>query len=61
MNGSLIDVQTRNGVADCYLSKPAEDGAHLGVLFMSDAIGLRPRIEVMAESDRRPGLCRARS
>ena len=44
MNGSTIDVPTLDGVADCYLTKPAGDGAHLGVLFMIDAIGLRVRI-----------------
>jgi carboxymethylenebutenolidase len=49
MNGSTIDVATPDGVADCYLSKPAGDGVHPGVLFMIDAIGLRPRIEEMAD------------
>jgi carboxymethylenebutenolidase len=49
MNGSTIDVPTQDGVADCYLSKPAGDGAHPAVLFMIDAIGLRPRIEEMAD------------
>jgi carboxymethylenebutenolidase len=49
MNGSTIDVPTPDGVADCYLTKPAGDAAHPGVLFMIDAIGLRPRIEEMAD------------
>jgi carboxymethylenebutenolidase len=49
MNGSMIDVPTPDGVADCYLTKPAGDGEHPGVLFMIDAIGLRPRIEEMAD------------
>jgi carboxymethylenebutenolidase len=49
MNGSTIDVPTPDGVADCYLSKPAGDASHPGVLFMIDAIGLRPRIEQMAD------------
>jgi carboxymethylenebutenolidase len=49
MNGSTIDVPTPDGVADCYLSKPAGDAPHPGVLFMIDAIGLRPRIEEMAD------------
>ena len=49
MNGSTIDVPTPDGVADCYLTKPAGDGARPGVLFMIDAIGLRPRIEQMAD------------
>lgn len=49
MNGSTIDVGTPDGVADCYLTKPNGEGAHPGVLFMIDAIGLRPRIEEMAD------------
>ena len=49
MNGSTIDVPTPDGFADCYLTKPAGEGAHPGVLFMIDAIGLRPRIEEMAD------------
>ncbi|MGH2873862.1 MAG: dienelactone hydrolase family protein [Solirubrobacteraceae bacterium] len=49
MNGSTIDVPTSDGIADCYLSLPAGDGAHPGVLFMIDGIGLRPRIEEMAD------------
>ena len=49
MNGSTIDVPTPDGVADCYLTKPAGDAARPGVLFMIDAIGLRPRIEEMAD------------
>jgi carboxymethylenebutenolidase len=49
MNSSTIEVTTPDGVADCYLTKPAGDGAHPGVLFMIDAIGLRPRIEEMAD------------
>ena len=49
MNSSTIDVPTPDGVADCYLSRPAGEGAHPGVLLMIDAIGLRPRIEEMAD------------
>ena len=48
MNGSTVDVPTPDGVADCYLTSP-DDGAHPGVLLMIDAIGLRPRIEEMAD------------
>jgi carboxymethylenebutenolidase len=49
MNGSTIDVPTPDGVADCYLTAPASAGAHPGVLFIIDAIGLRARIEEMAD------------
>lgn len=48
MNGSTVDVPTPDGVADCYLTSP-DDRAHPGVLLMIDAIGLRPRIEEMAD------------
>ncbi len=49
MNGSTIDVRTPDGVADCYLTKPAGDARHPGVLLIMDAFGLRPRIEEMAD------------
>lgn len=49
MNGSTIDVETADGVVDCYLTKPADDGTGPGILLMMDAIGLRPRIEEMAD------------
>jgi carboxymethylenebutenolidase len=49
MNGSMIDVPTPDGVADCYLSTPEGPGTHPGVLFMIDAIGLRDRIKEMAD------------
>lgn len=45
----MIDVQTRDGVADCYLTRPAGDEPHPGVLFVMDGIGLRPRIKEMAD------------
>ena len=49
MNGSITDVQAPDGTADCYLTKPAGEGQHPGVLLMIDVIGLRPRIEEMAD------------
>lgn len=48
MNSSIIDVETPDGSADCYLTRP-DDGAHPGVLFVIDAIGLRQRIRDMAD------------
>jgi carboxymethylenebutenolidase len=49
-----IDIQTPDGVADAYLARPdgARDGGGEplpGVLFIMDAIGLRPQIAQMAE------------
>ena len=49
MPSSMIDVRTHDGVADCYLSGPDDGGEHPAVLLMIDAIGLRPRIEEMAD------------
>jgi carboxymethylenebutenolidase len=45
----MIDVETPDGVADCYLTRPDDAAAHPGVLFVIDAIGLRPRIKDMAD------------
>jgi carboxymethylenebutenolidase len=43
-----IDVPTADGVADSYFARP-DDARHPGVLLISDAFGLRPRIGEMAE------------
>jgi carboxymethylenebutenolidase len=55
MHSETIDIQTPDGTADCYLTRPEGDGAYPGVLFMIDAIGLRPRIEEMADRIARDG------
>ena len=50
MTGEAVEISTRDGVADAYLSQPpGQDGSHPGVLFIMDAFGLRPRIEQMVE------------
>ena len=49
MRSSTVDVPTADGVADAYLTRPDDDRPHPGVLFIMDAIGLRPRIEEMAD------------
>lgn len=49
MQGTTVDVKTADGVADAYLTRPDGDGEYPGVLFVIDAIGLRPRIEEMAD------------
>jgi carboxymethylenebutenolidase len=49
MRSSTVEIQTRDGVADAYLTRPDEGNRHPGVLLMMDAFGLRPRIEEMAE------------
>lgn len=45
----MIDVETPDGVADCYLTQPDDGGPHPGVLFVIDAIGLRDQIKQMAD------------
>ena len=49
MQSSTVEVRTPDGVADAYLTRPDDDRAHRSVLFIMDAIGLRPRIEEMAD------------
>ena len=49
MRSSSVDVATADGVADAYLTRPEGDGPHPAVLFIMDAIGLRSRIEEMAD------------
>ncbi len=50
MNGEMVDISTKDGVADAYLSRPpGGDGSHPGVLFIMDAFGLRRRIEEMVD------------
>ncbi len=49
MLSATVDVTTADGVADAYLTRPDDGGPHPAVLFIMDAIGLRPRIEEMAD------------
>jgi carboxymethylenebutenolidase len=49
VRSSTVDVPAADGVADAYLTRPDDDRPHPGVLFIMDAIGLRPRIEEMAD------------
>ena len=50
MQGEMVDISTRDGVADAYLSRgTGKDGSRPGVLFVMDAFGLRPRIEEMVD------------
>jgi carboxymethylenebutenolidase len=49
MQSATIDVRTADGVADAYVTRPDDDGDHPAVLFMIDAIGLRPRIKQIAD------------
>ncbi|MGI9155689.1 MAG: dienelactone hydrolase family protein [Marmoricola sp.] len=44
----MIDIETSDGVAEAYVAR-SDDDEHPGVLFLMDAIGLRPQIEQMAD------------
>ncbi|HET7049245.1 MAG TPA: dienelactone hydrolase family protein [Solirubrobacteraceae bacterium] len=45
----MVDVETADGVADAYVTRPDGEGEYPGVLFVIDAFGLRARIEEMAD------------
>jgi carboxymethylenebutenolidase len=49
MRRTMVDVATRDGVADAYLVRPDGDGTQPGVLLYQDAFGLRPRLKEMAD------------
>ena len=49
MRSSTVDVPTADGVADAYLTRPDDDRPHPGVLVFMVAMGLRPRIVVLAD------------
>jgi carboxymethylenebutenolidase len=49
VGGAYVDIETPDGVADAYLTRPEDGGRHPGVLLIMDAFGLRPRIEEMAD------------
>src|SRR4051812_25190049 len=44
-----VDIPTPDGTADAYLVRPAGDAPVPGVLLFMDGIGLRPRLEEMAD------------
>lgn len=47
--GTTIEIQAPDGPAEAYVTRPDDGLEHPGVLFYMDAIGLRPRIEEMAD------------
>jgi carboxymethylenebutenolidase len=49
LRSSTVAIETSDGVADAYLTRPDDGDRHPGVLFVMDAYGLRPRIEEMAD------------
>ena len=45
----MVDITTEDGVCDAYVAEPDGDGPHPAVLFFQDAIGMRQRIQDMAD------------
>jgi carboxymethylenebutenolidase len=50
----MIEIPTRDGVADAYFAHPEDGVRHPGVLFYMDAFGVRPHLKAMAD---RTGYC----
>jgi carboxymethylenebutenolidase len=48
MTGTRLDVRTADGVADCYTFQPAGAGPWPAVVFLIDALGVRPSQHEMA-------------
>jgi carboxymethylenebutenolidase len=49
VHGISLDIPAADGVADAYLTRPDDGAAYPGVLFFTDAPGLRPWIREMAD------------
>jgi carboxymethylenebutenolidase len=49
MQGTLVDIGTDDGIADCYVAQPPGAGPFPAVLFYPDGIGVRPRLYDMAD------------
>jgi carboxymethylenebutenolidase len=46
--GATVQISAPDGLADAYLTRP-DDEPHPGVLYITDAFGLRPTTEGMAD------------
>ncbi|WP_433187502.1 dienelactone hydrolase family protein [Actinoallomurus sp. CA-150999] len=49
VHGASVDIPTRDGIADAYLSHPDTRAPHPAVLLYMDAFGLRPHLKAMAD------------
>lgn len=49
VTGESITISTADGVAEAYLTRPADGGPYPGVLFIVDAFGLRAQTRTMAD------------
>ncbi|WP_227984015.1 dienelactone hydrolase family protein [Nocardia spumae] len=49
VQGQTVEITTPDGVADAYVTYPAEGGKYPGVLLYMDAFGLRPSLRALAD------------
>ncbi|WP_394841226.1 dienelactone hydrolase family protein [Pendulispora brunnea] len=49
MTGTMVQIQTADGAANAYVSRPAGNGPWPGVLFLMDGLGLRDALYAMAD------------
>ncbi|WP_327365929.1 dienelactone hydrolase family protein [Streptomyces sp. NBC_01217] len=49
VRGTSVDIPTQDGVADAYLAHPDDGQPHPAVLFYTDAFGIRPQLQKMAD------------
>ncbi|MDO0930558.1 dienelactone hydrolase family protein [Streptomyces sp. DG2A-72] len=49
VQGTTVDIPTEDGTADAYLSHPGDGSPRPAVLLYMDALGLRPRLNAMAD------------
>ncbi|MCT9113538.1 dienelactone hydrolase family protein [Streptomyces mirabilis] len=49
VRGTKVDIPTRDGTADAYLTHPDDNAPHPTVLLYMDAFGLRPQLQKMAD------------
>ncbi|WP_369194223.1 dienelactone hydrolase family protein [Streptomyces djakartensis] len=49
VQGTAVDIPTKDGTADAYLARPGDGAAHPAVLLFMDAFGLRPQLRSMAD------------
>ncbi|MCF1596962.1 dienelactone hydrolase family protein [Streptomyces muensis] len=55
VHGTSTDIATQDGTADAYLARPDDNLPHPAVLFYTDAFGLRPHVQRMADRLARAG------
>ncbi len=57
LRSEVVDVPAADGVADAFLTRPADGGPHPAVVLYMDAYGIRPALERHAERLAAHGFC----